>query len=305
MKKKVNKPYFIAIDWGTTNFRAFLLDEKARIIAKKFAHQGVIHQKTRAFEQVLHQEIDDWLSHYPPLPVLMSGMIGSRHGWVEVPYMHCPLKLSSLHQGLKAIPDQTSYYVVPGVRYDAEYGRVDVMRGEEVQILGALEPHLSEQLICLPGTHSKWAYVIDGQLVGFTSYMTGEIYMLLAKKSILSQLINAPEKDLRAFDRGLALADQDDSLLAQLFQVRTQVLAGKLASASAGSYLSGLLIGQELKQALEQKTIPEAIILIANPSIARLYARAFAHYKVHPRLKSVDTVTCKGLFEIAKAAGIV
>ncbi len=304
MNSHSKKPCLIAVDWGTSNFRAFLLDEKGHIIAKKFAHQGILHQTNEDFEKILQQEINPWLQQHPQLPVLMAGMIGSRHGWMEVPYLLCPLQLCALHQGLRCLANRPSYYIVPGVRYDDAYGRVDVMRGEEVQILGALDPQLSEQLICLPGTHSKWAYVTKGQLMDFTSFMTGEIYMLLAKKSILSKLIETPAgKDMKAFDRGLALANQDDSLLSQLFQVRTQVLSGNLTNMSASSYLSGLLIGQEVKQALRQRTCP-TVTLIANPRIARLYARALSKYQIRSCLKAVDIVTCKGLFQVAQAAGI-
>lgn len=299
-------PRLIAIDWGTSNFRAFLIDGGGKVLAKKFAKLGVLKIRRNQFELVLEREIVDWRKAYGDLPIIMAGMIGSRQGWQEVPYLSCPLALKSLSQNLQAVNRQTNTWIIPGLRIDYPDGRVDVMRGEETQILGAIAHAPVEiHVFCLPGTHSKWAYIKDHELFAFNSFMTGEIFTLLRKHSILGRLMLGSNIDNSGFNRGLIWGERSDSLLAQLFQVRTQVLAGTLNTKAVFGFLSGILIAHELHQALQSPIAHSKVALIANPRIANLYAKALQRHNIEGIIMDADDVTATGLFKIARYAQII
>lgn len=301
-----SQPSLVAIDWGTSNFRAFLLNGQGDLLQKKFARQGILRVFHSAFAKTLHKQIGDWLAQYPDIPVIMSGMIGSRQGWQEIPYLPCPVVMSDISRNIQPIRHTERQWIVPGLRIDYPDGRVDVMRGEETQIIGALSSNPEEaQLFCLPGTHSKWAAVENGKLTYFTTYMTGELFTLLAKHSILGKLMRNTKSDTDGFLRGIEWAERDSFLLSQLFQVRTQVLADKLNLDDVYSFLSGVLIGHEIRQVLASPLPVRKVTLIANPSIARLYAKALKKYDMHGVIKDVDQVTVRGLFKIATQAGIM
>ncbi len=298
-------PSLIAIDWGTSNFRAFLLNGHGELLQKKFARQGILRVYHGAFAKTLQKQIGDWLAQYPAIPVLMSGMIGSRQGWQEIPYLQCPLAMNELSNGIQKIDHAEQQWIVPGLRIDYPDGRVDVMRGEETQILGALSDTTEPQLFCLPGTHSKWATLADGKLTHFTTFMTGELFTLLARHSILGKLMRNAKPDSEGFLRGIAWAERDHFLLSQLFQVRTQVLAGSLDNNDVYSFLSGVLIGHEIRQVLASPLPIKKVTVIANSSIAKLYAKALKKYDLHGVIKNVDQVTIRGLFKIATQAGLL
>lgn len=299
-------PRLIAIDWGTSNFRAFLLDGGGKVLEKKFARLGVLKIRRSQFETILRREISEWEDAFGELPILMAGMVGSRQGWQEVPYLACPLALKTLGQNLEPVKRLNRTWIIPGLRMNYPDGRVDVMRGEETQILGAMNlvpPEL--QVFCLPGTHSKWAYTQAGELLHFNSFMTGEIFTLLRKHSILGRLMLGSNTDNAGFHRGLEWGARSDNLLAQIFQVRTQVLAGTLNTKAVFGFLAGILIAQELHQAL-QTSIPHAQVgLIANPRITNLYSRALSEHNIEGVILDSDQVTSTGLFKIAQYAQIL
>lgn len=302
MNSTAASAHLIAIDWGTSNFRAFLLNMDGVILQKRFAKRGVLRIRYGTFAKVLDEEIGDWLLNYPNLPVLMSGMVGSRQGWQEVPYLECPVNLDQLANHLQVISyENRKIWVVPGLKITRDDLRIDVMRGEETQVVGtlAVNPDVS-QVFCLPGTHSKWAWVEAGRLYDFTTYMTGEIFTLLAKHSILGKLMRGFRTDYQAFDQGLMWAAQSGNLLSQLFQVRTQVLAGNLANTAVHSFLSGVLIGYEIEYALKQKIPGNKVAIIANARIADFYARALSKNGVEALITDADRVTSMGLLRIAK-----
>ncbi len=306
------QPRLIAVDWGTSNFRAFLLNASGQLLEKKFARQGVLRVSRKQFEAVLMKHIHEWLSADPQLPIVMSGMIGSRQGWLEVPYLFCPVDLSNLTAGMQQVSAQHQPWIVSGIRIDYPDGRVDVMRGEETQILGALNyeqsPHhlgSDSQVFCLPGTHCKWAWVENQKLMHFSTFMTGEIFTLLAKHSILGKLMRNTRTDFNAFNKGLDWAEKKRPLLSSLFQVRTQVLAGKLHLHEVHSFLSGLMIGEEISQAMQTPIPNKKVTLIGNSRIAKLYAICLARHGVEGLVMDVDEVTVRGLYRVAQAKGLL
>ncbi len=308
------KPTLIAVDWGTSNFRAFLLDAEGTILETRFAKRGLLHVPHGDFAAVLKQQIGDCCKDNPHIPIVMCGMVGSRQGWIEAPYLMCPVTLNNLAAGLQKVPGQNNTWIIPGLRIDYPDGRVDVMRGEETQILGCLTADIqTPQIFCLPGTHSKWAWIESGKLQHFSTCMTGEMFNLLFKRSILGKPSQRPNLNVRAFYEGLAWAERPEGFLSQLFQVRTQMLAGKLLPEGIHSFLSGLLIAHEISGVLAEnarlqenkKNLMSKISIIANKRISILYAKALTKYQLPSVVMDIEKVTATGIFRIAQQADLI
>ena len=260
----------IAVDWGTSSLRGARLDESGRVLEEKGAPLGILNVPNGDFAGVFEAQFADWMK--PGTRCLISGMAGSRQGWAEAPYVTCPAGPDELARHLHWI-ERDRIALVPGLS-DTQGDVPDVMRGEEVQIFGAMRlAGLADGLFVLPGTHSKWATVRGGKVMGFRTFMTGEVYGLFAQHSILARTLdaNAP-LDEAAFRRGVARAGDGDGLLHNAFGVRALGLFGRLSPAESASYLSGLLIGEELGQ----QPLPsdgEVIVIGASALVAR-YALA-------------------------------
>jgi len=260
----------IAVDWGTSSLRGARLDESGRVLEEKGAPLGILNVPNGDFAGVFEAQFADWMK--PGTRCLISGMAGSRQGWAEAPYVACPAGPDELARHLHWI-ERDRIALVPGLS-DTQGDVPDVMRGEEVQIFGAMRlAGLADGLFVLPGTHSKWATVRGGKVMGFRTFMTGEVYGLFAQHSILARTLdaNAP-LDEAAFRRGVARAGDGEGLLHNAFGVRALGLFGRLSPAESASYLSGLLIGEELGQ----QPLPsdgEVIVIGASALVAR-YALA-------------------------------
>lgn len=259
----------VTIDWGTTNRRIFRLDADGRVVERAADSLGVTAIPTDGFPA----EIQRLRDRFGDVPFLLAGMIGSNRGWAEAPYVPCPVTLDSVREHLLWIePGRTA--IVPGACV-AQPGRVDVMRGEEVQLLGAVATGLvrPDALLCLPGTHAKWARVTDGALTGFRSVMTGEMFALLRNHSLLAPQLSCEVVDGPAFRDGVRRGFDEGGLLSDLFGTRARILLGRLRSEDAASYVSGLLLGADLRIGLEGA--PEGPVgLIGDPALTRLYGAA-------------------------------
>jgi 2-dehydro-3-deoxygalactonokinase len=265
----------IAVDWGTSSFRAYRLDATGAILDTRASPRGILTVSDGDFPAVLSDEVGAWLGGERLM--LLSGMIGSRQGWHEAPYCPCPAGEADIRRAMIRLefdwPGET--WLAPGLTCRS-HSVPDVMRGEEVQILGALAAlDGGSGLVCLPGTHSKWATVADGRITGFETHMTGESYAVLRQHSILGRLMPAPEaesdQDDQAFAAGLTRARTAGGLLHHLFGVRSLGLMGDIPAAGLPAYLSGLLIGHELVSAA---AIEGPVHLIGNETLTRRYARA-------------------------------
>ena len=252
----------IAIDWGTTSFRAYRLDSAGAIVATRSAPKGILSVPAGGFAAVLDEEIRPWKEERP---IVMSGMVGSRQGWVEAPYVPCPAGFPEIAAAMREVRKGT--WVVPGVSCRDDCGVPDVMRGEETQVLGAER----DGLFCLPGTHSKWVEVRAGRIARFSTAMTGEVYAVLKSHSILGRMMEEGKANARAFRDGVERSGEPGGLLHHLFGVRTKGLMGELDAAAASSYLSGLLIGHEIRSVR-----PPSFLLLGEPSLAELYGEAAA-----------------------------
>ncbi len=263
-------PDLIAVDWGTSALRGARLDESGKVLEEKSAPLGILNVPNGDFAGVFEAHFSDWMK--PGTRCLISGMAGSRQGWAEAPYVACPAGPDELARHLYWI-ERARIALVPGLS-DTQGDVPDVMRGEEVQIFGAMRlAGLADGLFVLPGTHSKWATVRGGRVTGFRTFMTGEVYGLFAQHSILARTLDASAPlDEAAFRRGVTRAGAGDGLLHNSFGVRALGLFGRLSPAESSSYLSGLLIGEELgRQALRPGG---EVIVIGASMLVKRYALA-------------------------------
>jgi 2-dehydro-3-deoxygalactonokinase len=297
----------IAVDWGTSNRRAWALGPGGEILQQRADDKGLLAHADRHFAESLELFLADWLKQAPGIPIIMAGMVGSRLGWVEVPYLSAPLQLTGLADHLAKAGEiaGSACWIVPGLSIDDDI-QPEVMRGEECQMLGALlQERVQSGLFVLPGTHSKWARVTDGRLVAFRTYITGELFDLLCKSGTLSQVMIGSQDNAAAFARGVA-ASADAELLNRVFSVRTFGLLGKMPGADLRSYLSGLLVGTEMRDALA--ALPEtaqwtATCIGSAAMIARYQAAADA---VGVRLQGIDNdrILPAALYWVVRKAGL-
>jgi 2-dehydro-3-deoxygalactonokinase len=306
MSSLSERPALIALDWGTTSLRAWLVAGDGAVLDQLARPLGILAVEGGDFAGAFAATAGAWRRGNPRLPALASGMIGSRQGWREAPYVACPASADAIARGLVTLDagDGGTLAIVPGLSCEA-HGVPDVMRGEETQILGALDVTVGRALFVLPGTHSKWALVEDGRVMRFASFMTGEVFAVLSRHSILGRLMEGEAIDAEAFARGLAAGMRTGtpgSLLHRVFAARTLGLFAREAPTALRGYLSGLLIGAEVAEGLAWSG-GGAPTIIGEPALAALYARALTLAGVAAQIGPVDAAL-RGLRRIALAAGM-
>ncbi|WP_353244882.1 2-dehydro-3-deoxygalactonokinase [Limnohabitans sp.] len=265
----------IAIDWGTSSLRGARLGASGQVLESREFPRGILTVPPGQFEAVFHELFGDWMQAARAL-CLISGMAGSRQGWQEAPYCPCPAGFAELGQHLLWLQSDR-IALVPGLSClgaDA-LNTPDVMRGEEVQIFGALQmTGRDSATLVLPGTHSKWVQVHSGRVMQFQTFMTGEVFALMSQHSILGKTLDLNGAfDEAIFLQGVDQSQQSGSVLHHLFAVRTLGLFDRLSAAQLPSYLSGLLIGEELRtQTVNADSGP--VILIGSDTLTRRYSLA-------------------------------
>jgi 2-dehydro-3-deoxygalactonokinase len=309
----------IGIDWGTSRFRAYGLSASGTILKRHVSDAGVAmvadsSAGSQAFESVFVRELGSWLEAHPTANVIASGMAGSRLGWVETRYLPCPVDLSSIASALerRSIGGRTIAFT-PGLTRIAQDGMPDVMRGEEVQVFGSLS-QLGDGWYVVPGTHSKWVLLAGGQIVWFASFMSGELFDVLVQHTVLTQAGSpgapAESSDGDAFCRGLDYARASDAesggFLKRLFSTRSLVARGELSGSQAREYLSGLIIGGELREALTSMpgATPARVTLIASAELSGRYVTALQRAGIAAAEGPADAAA-NGHFAIARQAGLV
>jgi 2-dehydro-3-deoxygalactonokinase len=300
----------IAIDWGTSAARAYRLDARGTIVDERSAPLGVQKVEPGQFPSALASLLGGDVPS--DTPMIACGMIGSRQGWVEAPYRECPAGLPAIASALTPVPG-TRLRVVPGLVCRDADGVPDVMRGEETQILGALEDDASgdgaRRVVVLPGTHSKWAWVGARGIEAFVTFMTGELYAVLREHSILGRLATSGGRDDGAFERGVVASLREAAALTHdLFSARTLPLTGGLALEGVGDYLSGLLLGAEIGAArrwLQRRAVEgDSVILVGEATLCARYRRALAWAGIESTLGAADAAA-RGLWRIARQSGLV
>lgn len=309
----------IALDWGTSNLRASLLGDGGVVLEARAAAGGVMAvpgEDSGRFEAPLAALVGDWIAAHR-CPLVASGMIGSRQGWREAPYVECPAGLAQVAARLVRVELARggALHIVPGLACIGADGADDVMRGEETQLFGA---GLPEGSCCvLPGTHSKWAWIgEDARVRNFQTFMTGELYAVLARYSILGRLMDfgsdkaagvaaaSQPRDTGAFADGVQLGlAEHASATHVLFAARTAGLMGRIAAASLPDFLSGLLIGIEIGSAT-RAAAPASVALLGDEALCVRYAAALDLARIAHRRAATDA-TVRGQWRVACAAGLV
>ncbi|WP_262695715.1 2-dehydro-3-deoxygalactonokinase [Kordiimonas aquimaris] len=273
----------IAIDWGSSSFRAFLLDGSGNVIDRISSNDGILQSNPKPFDQTLNKMCGPWQEQHGVIPVIMSGMIGSRNGWIETEYLSCPASIIDLKNALIPVPNHAStIHIVPGVRGENLFHEPDVMRGEEIQAFGALSVlDIKDALICLPGTHSKWCVIKNHQIHSLTTFMTGELFALTRTNSSIGPLVTGEAFDHSSFITGIKASRSDASLLNKLFSIRARTLLDEPQCTCMASYLSGIFIGTEIKAVVDTLENIETVILVGNDSLIHRYASALEMEKIH------------------------
>ena len=260
---------FLAVDWGTTNRRVYVIDADGAVVATERDDRGVLAVARDRFPA----EVARMRARFGDLPILLAGMAGSTRGWVDVPYLPCPVDLAALARELHWVePRRTA--IIPGVSIATD-GRGDVIRGEEVQLLGAVAAGLvpADGLLCQPGTHCKWVRMGPAGIEDFQTAMTGEIFALLERHSLLGDFMRGAAAIGPAFNRGLDAA-ADGMILNRLFSGRASVLLGLCPAADTAAYVSGLLIGSDVRE--QRIGSGEPVFVLADPAFGDLYGAALS-----------------------------
>lgn len=291
----------IGLDWGTTSCRAYLIGGDGKVLERVTDGPGILKVEQGAFGAALDAMIGRWGA----LPVVLSGMIGSRQGWREAPYARCPAGADDIVKALASFDHAgRALALIPGLATE-NGGMPDVMRGEETQVFGALALSGRDNgLFLLPGTHSKWADVKGGRIVSFRTFMTGEAFGALKDHTILGRLMTEGA-DADGFAHGVregAALGSAGALLNRLFATRTYGLMDKLPGAALADYLSGLLIGAEVAEATRQTE--SAVTIIASAALAQRYTDALALLG-HASTPAPEDCAAAGHWRLAHAAGLI
>jgi 2-dehydro-3-deoxygalactonokinase len=315
-------PALVGLDWGTSFLRAYLYGGDGTVLERRARPWGIQHLPDGGYPAAFRGIAGDWREQCPTIPVLAAGMVGSRQGWREVPYVACPADPDTIAAGIVAFDTECGVlHLVPGISQAGD--APDVMRGEEAQIVGAIvrEPALAEDsLLVLPGTHCKWARIQDGRVVRFTTYLTGELFAMLRDHSIIGRPARDAAKEAAkdaaatmpvcgdAFGRGVRTVRDGGAagIAGKLFTTRSLYLAGDLQVSDTLDYLSGLLIGEELRSVragLGSDRWPPCVLL-GEPSLCSRYREALAAFGAAD-VRSLEDTGPVGLWQIALAAGLV
>ncbi len=295
------KAALLGLDWGTTSLRGYLIGTDGAVLAKRSEAAGILNVNHQDFSAVLAKFAGDWLTVEKDLPIIASGMIGSRQGWFEVPYAELPAGPAELAP-VRFDDFHRPIHFIPGLAFRNTAGMPDVMRGEETQIAGAG----GDGLYLLPGSHCKWVLVEDGRIVWFATFMTGELFAALKDHTILGRLMDDDaDHDGDAFSQGVDRGNNGQTILQQLFSARTLALFGDLPESGVASYLSGLLIGAEIAEARAMADNSDSVItIIGTAALAARYGEALSHCGLESRAAPSDAAAA-GQWRIAKDAGLL
>ncbi len=295
---------YVAVDWGTSSFRLWLIDRSGIVLAERRSDEGMMTAGKRGFAAVLQSHLVA-VDAAPALPVIICGMAGARQGWVEAGYVDTPAPIASVLKHAVTVPGQTrDIRILPGIA-QRDRNAPDVMRGEETQLLGALGLDAAGgALVCMPGTHSKWVSVRAGTVERFATFMTGELFSAVSEATILSLAVAGADDadDIDAFTSAVIAAFERPAFAANLlFQVRSGQLLHGGTPAAAREKISGTLIGLELAAGLAGEASKAGITLVASGRLQRLYQLAFESVAVAVRSINAEDATRRGLSMAAAA----
>ena len=295
---------YVAVDWGTTSFRLWLIGSDGAILGESRSREGMTTARETGFAAVLDKHLAE-VGAPADAPVIMCGMVGAKQGWVEDGYIDVPAKLSDISSRAVSVPGLSrDVRILPGLA-QRDVNAADVMRGEETQLLGCAESMKnSDCLIAMPGTHSKWVRVVRHEVLGFSTFMTGELFDVISKHSILQHAV----KDSAGFDgadpaflSALHAAYKEPELATnRLFSIRARGLLFSLTPTDAEATLSGMMIGLELAGALTQAPKDTPVILVASGKLRGLYEAAFHRLGLKSTTIDADDAVRRGLSQAAR-----
>ena len=296
----------IGIDWGTTTFRAYLYDQSSSHVDRISSAAGIMQEKKTDFEDVLYGQIGTWLERYPKIPIIASGMITSKQGWVETPYLPCPASLEDLGKTVTTfrLRDGRDMHFVAGI--SQQHPSPNIMRGEETQMAGLASSEPT--LVVLPGTHSKWIWMTDERIAHFTTFLTGELFSALTEHTILGRLIT-DKKDPASFrlgvEEGYDSGESNGGILSLLFGARAKPILELMQPEAVYDYLSGLLLGTEVKEAAELG-IEDGIhpVVCGSSTLVTRYQEALQICGFKVSVSEQDSAS-QGLYRIADKAGLI
>jgi len=304
-------PTVAAVDWGTSHLRLWLLDAAGRVLAERRSAEGLLSVPPQGFGAILENHLTA-LQTSPGLPVVICGMAGSRQGWVEAPYASAPVALDAVLAGAVGVAGSArKIRIVPGVA-QREADAPDVMRGEETQLAGIAGLASGDHLVCMPGTHSKWVEMRDGTIASFRTWLTGELFSLLSRQSILRHTVadageTVPPEAAPFRKACLEALRQGGDISAPLFRIRAAGLLAGLAPQDAAAMLSGLLIGAEIASATRcfAAVDKKPVTLVASAALTPLYRTALELADHEVRVEDADAAVRAGLFAAARQLGMV
>ncbi|HEY2453373.1 MAG TPA: 2-dehydro-3-deoxygalactonokinase [Scandinavium sp.] len=285
---------YIAVDWGSTHLRAWHI-ENGKCINTLNLPCGVTQIAAGEAPEIFARYIAPWRNG-SALAVVMAGMIGSEAGWQAVSYLPCPVSLHDIGECLHEVAENV--WIVPGLKLERE-GEYNVMRGEETQLLGAMSLATARCYV-MPGTHSKWVNVKEGQVVRFDTVMTGELHHLLLNHSLIGKGLPTQQQDDSAFIHGLERGLNSPSLVNQLFATRAAWVLGALPKTSVSDALSGLLIGAEVAT-LSRQYQPQQVTLVASETLSPRYRQAFACLDIDVKECAAEEAFLAGIGRIIDA----
>lgn len=292
---------FIAIDWGTSSCRAYLIDDSGDILQKSVSERGILAVEDGAFELSLEAQLSEFTGVLPETPIIAAGMITSRQGWCETPYISCPASAGDLAENLTAHESSRfgTIWFVPGV--NQLLPEPDIMRGEESQLAGV--DAAEDVVTIMPGTHSKWVEVKDQTIVRFKTFMTGELYAIVMKHSILGSTSGSSWSDdafKKGVRKGFSLSESGSGLLSGLFQVRVETILGLESATDSSSRVSGLLIGSEIAEAVRSGfNKVQKKLIIGEARLVEIYQMALLECGIESAFAPEDVSAC-GLYRIAR-----
>ncbi len=299
-------PKLIALDWGTSSFRGYLLDQDGDIVEQIDAGTGILSVENGQFAETLRQQLDRFKLRPPYLPIIAAGMITSKHGWVETPYAECPVSIQDLANALSSLDTKEfgKIWFVPGIKQLQP--EPDIMRGEEAQIAGL---DSSEKLsVLLPGTHSKWVNLDHGTISGFTTYMTGDLFNAVRNHTILKSLSKGnwdPEAFREGVLDGYSHIQKGKGLLSALFRTRVKSILSLSDYAGSEDYLSGLLIGTEIGEAISTGYHGrDPIMVLGSEALTKLYITALSECDLKGEPAPPD-ISSRGLYRIASIKQLI
>ncbi|MDA9507262.1 2-dehydro-3-deoxygalactonokinase [Bradyrhizobium sp. CCBAU 11386] len=300
----MSEPAYVAVDWGTSSFRLWLVDRAGQVLAERRSDEGMLAAAKTGFAGVLQSHLSA-IEAPAHLPVLVCGMAGAKTGWVEAGYVDTPAPLAAiLKQAVRVPGEARDIRILPGIA-QRDAGAPDVMRGEETQLLGALGLEAAgEALVCMPGTHSKWVRVKDGTVAHFSTFMTGELFSVVSRETILSLAVAGADdaEDVASFKTAVKAAFEAPAFVANLlFGARSRQLLFGGTPAAARETLSGTLIGVELAAGLSGAVPKAGVTLIASGRLAMLYRLAFDALPVIVTPIDADEAVRRGLSMAAAA----